>query len=117
MKRIDKIKEYIIAEFPGKYILKEFEFKLSRISTEHLLIDLLDYYNNYFNSKYEWEIIDEIRNDVDEKFKLSEKEMLEVDAFIIKYMKLMIKGFRKSGDIKSKKIQEFHAHMKLLAEK
>ena len=90
MNKIEKIKEYIIGEFPSKYIQREFNLKLSRIDIEYLKIDVLDYYNDFYNGVYEWEILNEIRDDIDKKFNLGEKEISEIDKFLVRYINVLI---------------------------
>lgn len=97
MNKTDKIKEWILINYTKKVILRKFNTKLKGIKEEFLRIPKMEYYYNNFNNCYEWEIVEEIGKNVDEKFTMEEEKDLEkISFFIENYIKVIIPEFRKS---------------------
>jgi len=95
MEKISKIKEFILITYRKIDILKMFDSKIEQIETDYIDISVMEYYDT-FNHPYEWQIIDEITLNVDEKFDLNEEEMKKISFFIEKYVKVIIPTFRDS---------------------
>lgn len=95
MKKIDKVKEWVLINYTKKIVLKKYYSKLDKINEKFLLVPKMEYYKS-FNNCYEWEIVDEIIENIDKNFTLTEEEINKTSFFVQNYIKVLIPEFRKT---------------------
>ena len=95
MEKISKIKEWVLINYRKNNILKMFNSKIKQIETDFISSSIMKYYDT-FNNPFEWQIIDEILLNIDEKYDLNEDDMKKISFFVEKYVKIIIPEFKNS---------------------